>query len=365
MHVKIVPHSSGELIPILLDESGFPITQPNEFVIGRRALASNTLVRNLRELAVLYGWVNFVGFDLMDLISGRVLLNEALVKGSMIEFLRIDQSKKNSVVSPHNFNQRLTTVRQYLSWLYDLYLSGLSTTDSAYESALVRKRQICKWMDSCFINSPPSITSVRKGLSDAEVYSLVSLISPNGESVLGRDGAVRNRNYVMTMIMLSLGLRPGELLSLRVQDVEIGARSAIRVTRRLPDKDDQRRPRPQIKRNGRVIPIVDQAFAKELDEYILVWREQLEVKSDRETDYLILSDEGLPLSQSSVTQFFQIIRSRYPTKLPGNLSAKSLRHTFSSRMERALRDSGLDEARRRKALATLRGDSSLKSQTVH
>lgn len=88
MQVKIVSQSSCELIPILLDEDGFPICLPNEFVLGRRALASNTLIRNLRELAVLYGWANSVGFELMDLISGRVSFNEALVRGSMVEFLR-------------------------------------------------------------------------------------------------------------------------------------------------------------------------------------------------------------------------------------------------------------------------------------
>lgn len=110
---------------------------------------------------------------------------------------------------------------------------------------------------------------------------------------------------------------------------------------------------------------MDQAFARELDEYILIWRERLENNAKAETEYLILSDEGEPLSQSSVTLLYQTLRSKYSSKLPENLSAKSLRHTFSSRMERALRDSGVDEARRRKALAMLRGYSSLDSQSVY
>lgn len=215
MHVKVVPHSSGELIPALLDEDGLPICLPNEFVLGRRALASNTLVRNLRELAVLYGWAISAQLELTDLISGKTPLTEALVRGSMIESLCKDQLKKNSLVSPDTFNQRLTTIRQYLSWLFDLQLFGLSSSDSAYESTLMRKRQLCKWMDSCFISSPPSIKNIRKGLSDTEVSVLISLLYPRGEDVLGRDEAVRHRNYVMTMIMLSLGLRPGELLSLK------------------------------------------------------------------------------------------------------------------------------------------------------
>ena len=41
------------------------------------------------------------------------------------------------------------------------------------------------------------------------------------------------------------------------------------------------------------------------------------------------------------------------------------RHTFSSRLERGLRASGMDEQRRREALAVLRGDSSLNSQDTY
>ncbi|EEY9339952.1 integrase, partial [Escherichia coli] len=43
----------------------------------------------------------------------------------------------------------------------------------------------------------------------------------------------------------------------------------------------------------------------------------------------------------------------------------SLRHTFSSRMEQVLRAAGMEEDRRKQALAMLRGDSSLESQSVY
>lgn len=51
--------------------------------------------------------------------------------------------------------------------------------------------------------------------------------------------------------------------------------------------------------------------------------------------------------------------------MPEILTPKALRHTFSTRMERALREAGLEEDRRKQALAMLRGDSSLESQTVY
>ena len=85
----------------------------------------------------------------------------------------------------------------------------------------------------------------------------------------------------------------------------------------------------------------------------------------QETVHALRYNSTNMMSQSSITQFFQLLRSQYADHLPENLTAKSLRHTFSSRLERVLRASGMDEQRRREALAVLRGDSSLNSQDTY
>lgn len=43
-------YPSGDQLPMLVDNDGLPIPTPNEFIIGRRFLSTNTLIRNLREL---------------------------------------------------------------------------------------------------------------------------------------------------------------------------------------------------------------------------------------------------------------------------------------------------------------------------
>src|SRR5690606_18674074 len=219
-----------------------------------------------------------------------------------------------------------------------------------YERLRERKSFLLKTLDRSFMSATPMRKSLRKGLNESEVDFLFAVLHPNAEQGYGRDSAVKFRNYVSVGLMLFCGLRPGELLSLRVEDVQVGAISAIKVERRPTDPLDVRRPRPQIKRNGRVIPIENKQLVFTLNEYIVTWREVLESKSQDESDYLILSDEGGPLSQSSITQFFQLLRSQYADHLPDNLTAKSLRHTFSSRLERVLRASGMDEQRRREPL---------------
>ncbi|HAJ0238958.1 TPA: integrase, partial [Escherichia coli] len=48
MRIVTVSHRSGDLLPILLDGDGLPIPSPNEFLLSRRNLSTNTLIRNLR-----------------------------------------------------------------------------------------------------------------------------------------------------------------------------------------------------------------------------------------------------------------------------------------------------------------------------
>ena len=366
MQIEVINHSSGEQLPILLDNQGFPLVLPNEFVMSRRALSVNTQIRNLRELAVLYRWLEKKGYELSTKLLGKNTFTEADLKGGLVEALRFDQMKDyRKAVAPSTFNQRLTTVRQFFSWCMDMLISQIPMSAQDYDYFRDKREFALRALSNAFISSAPLRKSPRKGLDDVEVEFLLKALNTKHEQGFGRDLAVKCRNYVSVGLMLFCGLRPGELLSLRVEDIQIGAISAVSVERRAPDIKDIRKPRPQIKRNGRVIPIENREFISVLDEYIVTWREVLEEKAEEESDYLILSDEGEPLSQSSVTQFFQLLRARYPNELPANLTAKSLRHTFSSRLEKFLRKAGMDEQRRREALALLRGDSSLSSQDIY
>lgn len=368
MHVKIISHPSGDQLPMLVDGDGMPIPLPNEFIMGRRALSPNTLIRNLRELSVLFKWLESENIDLMQRIRSSQRFSEAHIVGGMVETLARDQETRRNIrkigISPHTFNQRLTTVRQFLSWCFDIEMGIMPRSEYAYEQIRDHKNMVCTWLNNAFKSSPPTNRSISKGLNQQEISFLMACLDPLLNDI-GRDRAVLFRNYISTMIMLSYGLRPGELLSLHVEDIEIGAISSVRVERREPNSNDNRRPRPQIKRNGRILPIENTKFAHQIDEYIMYWRDVLAKNSNKDSDFLILSDEGDPLSQSTLTQLYQRLRRRFPEHLPRHLTAKTLRHTFSSRMEKSLRQAGVDEDRRRQVLAYQRGDSSLKSQDIY
>ena len=367
MRIKIINHKSGDLLPIIVDDDGLPIPSPNEFILSRRNLSANTLLRNLRELAVFYKWlkINQIDLELPFLLKSKNLFTEAEFKGGMIEFLRKDMVEVGTVVSPETFNNRLATVRQYLVWRIDVSLSQLSFTDKQYELLETVKKRLLNWIDNSFINASKASGVLLKSLTDKEVEFLLQCLNPVISDSFGYFEPLKYRNFVIVMLMLNCGLRPGELLSLRVEDIQIGAISSVTVRRRPLDPMDKRNPRPSIKRMGRILPLEGNNFLRILDKYIMEKREILQERSNRDTDYLVLSDEGEPLSHSSLTLFFTRLRKAYPDSLPSILTPKSLRHTFSMRLERVLRESWYEEERRRQALALLRGDTSLESQTVY
>lgn len=364
MNVKVVTHPTGEQIPIILDYDGLPIPAPNEYLLSRRDRSTNTLIRNARELSLLYDWLYREQINLREKLTAPVSFNSAQIRSVLVEQLRQNR-EKSKAVSPITFNQRLTTVRQFINWYMSVLISQLPYSSNKFKSLNERKNIFNEWLSSCFMSSPPSKKHLKKGLSNEESNFLMNILDPTSMHSFGTNETIKYRNFISVGLMIYCGLRPGELLSLRVDDITIGSISSVNIVRREPDLGDARKPRPQIKRNGRLLPIENPDLVKCLDKYIVDLRDLLEEKSEFESEYLILSDEGVPLSQASITQFFHLLRRKYSKYLPDNLSAKSLRHTFSSRMEITMRESGLSEQQRREALAQLRGDSSLSSQDVY
>jgi integrase len=125
-------------------------------------------------------------------------------------------------VCPDYFNSRIETVRKYIDWLFDVQVCMLRTNDPRYEVLLEQKKSISKWINSALINTPPQNIDQAKALSEQQVNFLISCFEPDNPNAVGRNSAVKFRNYISIMLMLNYGLRPGELLQLRVEDIEFG-----------------------------------------------------------------------------------------------------------------------------------------------
>ncbi|RZI89073.1 MAG: site-specific integrase [Pseudomonas sp.] len=368
MAVETVRLLSGERLPILLDEEGLPIVGPCEWILSRRHLAYNTLSRNANELAVMNGWLQKRRIDLFERLRSAKRFSEAEIN-SLIEHLRRPQQLTDKVsklaVTPDTANKRISTVAAYLAWSFEVVITtgGLSET----------KREVIKENYLSAMNSlldgrqktdPP--TKKQKRLTDQEAKFLQDILDPDGQSDFGRDRTVKLRNFLAVCILLWLGLRPGELLGLRVHDVEFGAITSIRVVRRGMSLADPRSRPAMVKRAGRVLPLDSPRLAQLLDDYIMDHRERsFRHGKAAPHAFLFVSDDGAPLSSDSLQQLFKELRQRYPKSLPPHLTAKALRHTFSDNVYRELHSQGVSEDEITKILMELRGDTAPGSQDTY
>ncbi|MFJ7286103.1 tyrosine-type recombinase/integrase [Pseudomonas sp. NPDC099000] len=376
MRAVLLTHPTGEQFPMILDDEGLPIVSASEYLLSRHTLASNTRMRNARELMALYRWVQKYRIDLDAMFEGRerpsmTMFTTSLVNGlqrkyrnvvsaGVVELKSYKDSQK--AVSTNTYRSRLLTVRSFFSDQFDQSLDERRNDPIAWKKVNEIRDTVIGWLDKQ-MRSGASNKRKDAALTEKEAEKLLEVVLDQDE-VFSRSRFVRFRNYISVSIMLCFGLRPGELLSLRDADLILSSSSQLNVFRRPPDPLDTRLPRPAIKRSGRPLAIYDYRLARHLAEYVKMRSEVLEANKECH-EYLIISQDGKPLSHSMITKLFQVVRTRYKSIFRSDLNASCLRHSFSTNMENEMRALGVEEERRRKLLAFARGDSSLSSQDAY
>lgn len=365
MRIEQVIFSSGERLPMLLDDDDLPVPQACEWFLRRRHLEINTLMRNASEVLVIHRWARKRRINIYDRIRSGKQFTEAELQ-SLIEELSRPQPNSNKVaklaVSPDTRNKRLSTTSKHLLW----YIDELITDPGTSAELVGRLTAMRKKMDTIFkdaFQKPEGNRKFHKHLTLKQARFVQDVLDPQGDIRFGRDGRGRVRNFIIVCLLLFLGLRIGELLSLKVHDVKFGPITYIMVRRRGMSTLDTRKRPARVKRRERLLPIDNSRLGILLDDYIAEDRAWcLKHGGANDSGFLFLSDEGQPLSADRVRQLFKDLRHRFPKDLPPDLTPHSMRYTFSDEVDKELRSQGVDEERAKKYLAWLRGDSSLKSQ---
>lgn len=140
----------------------------------------------------------------------------------------------------------------------------------------------------------------------------------------------------MILILYYLGIRGGELLNLRISDINF-AKHQLKIVRRADEKDDPRIQEPNAKTLERTIPL-GELLSKELHEYIAGDRRK--VTNAKRNNFLFITHKkgptiGQPISKSSYYKIFNIVKSVAPQLY--ELTGHKLRHTwnrkFSEKMD--------------------------------
>lgn len=353
--------ADGERFAVLVDGSGMPLYYPALFATWRlrsRSLAANSIFNSLHAIKALYVWQAELGIDLESLFSRSELLGEERVR-ELSDFLQralpsLNQHKKvvpigrrPRTVSASNHYFRLTVVADYLEFLYSrLCPPGHGSKDAKVMVAAIRANRPSK---------PKKSASDRdeRYLDEAVVDLVAEALKPGSDLNPAREYPVQLRNMLMFMILRMTGMRRGELLNLRVSDIDFRSQT-LKVVRRPDSKGDMRVHQPTAKTLQRTIPITPELMAH-IHDYVLRYRNKLPMA--KKHGYLFVTHkEGPTLGRPfSIPAFQKWMSSVSSIIKDSGIHAHALRHHWNYTFSLVIDEKGLSSAHEAKTRSYLMG----------
>ena len=256
-------------------------------------------------------------------------------------------------ISPDSAATRLRNIRDYLSWLAMDRMSKhgidaslrLSLESSRYHTSHAIDARLPSGSNN------PFGFNQREGLEPEMVDRILKVTNPQSAENPWSDEHARYRNALIIEWLLSLGLRRGELLNVRIDDIKF-RESTVRIARRADDPNDPRKNQPKVKTKGRIIPISSGLMDKTND-YILNNRSM--IRGAGKHDVLFVSSaNGGPLSIPSLNKIFNVLRKNCPD-MPDTVFPHIFRHTWNERFSEQMDANAVGEEAEKKARSYLMG----------
>lgn len=364
--VRILMLASGERLPVLMDTRlGTPLFAPTIYSLSQlrgRNLAANTIKGGLQHIMVLLLFLEQRGIDIearfregriLDLAEIESLANICHMRVADIDptplvgnakparITSIEHYRRgpaplgSNVLDGSSAANRMRGIADYLSWLAKAQLLKFSAGSPEF-MALEATRQLVIEMIKARIPESGSRNTLdaRMGLAPETGARLLAVIAKNSPENPWSGEFTRCRNELIFRWLYSFGLRRGELLNVKVSDIDF-RKESVTIVRRADAPEDPRREQPAVKTRDRVLPIPPD-LCRLTHDYVLTARRQW--GGARKHEYLFVADKtGAPMSLSALNKCFSFLRSRIPD-LPDDLSPHVLRHTwndnFSAIMDR-------------------------------
>lgn len=352
--------SDGERFAVLVDEQGMPLYYPTLFTtwaLRAKSVAANSITNALNALKALIAWEAQLGINLeRDFAQGKSL-DENQIR-HLSDFLQrslngdkrksiVSIKRKPKIVSASVHYYRLCVAALYVEFLWHRVApSAVGVNRINKMIAMIKANRPLRSNKSDPDRDEIHISSaVMKKLEDA-----VKPGSPNNPAV---EYGLQLRNALMFSLLRLTGIRRGELLNLRVEDIDFGA-NTLAVVRRPDAKGDTRKHQPAVKTRPRRF-YVDPAVVSQIKEYVLTQRNKLPYA--KRHGYLFVTHksgpaQGHPLSIAA----FQKWMSKLSRVVEGaGFHAHALRHHWNYEFSRMADAKGMSDAKEQQARSYLCG----------
>ncbi|WP_339428435.1 tyrosine-type recombinase/integrase [Pseudomonas sp. RA_105y_Pfl1_P41] len=362
LSLRRVKSSNGERLIVLVDELGMPLFYPALYVtmhMRGRSLALNTIQSALSALKAMYAWQHYYNIDVESRFSsGELLLSHEI--HSLRDFMQkpladedrgsvVSISRRVRTVSKGNQYARMSVIADYLGFLAD---QNLPATIPCHDG-------VGRMVSQIKANRPKTsnksnVSREDKYLDDSALDTLEITLRPGSASNPVREYAVQVRNALMFAILRITGLRRGELLNLKVEDIDFGV-NTMQIVRRPDSKGDARAYQPVVKTRERVFPLIPE-LADQIYNYVIRFRNK--VPGAKKHGYLFIThksggSQGLPLSNAGFGKFMGMLKNIVEGN--SNIHAHSLRHHWNYSFSKICESQGITPQREEKIRSYLMG----------
>ncbi|MGL5215960.1 MAG: tyrosine-type recombinase/integrase [Aeromonas hydrophila] len=338
---------SGERYCMVVDRAtGLPMYYPTLFLttqIRNRGNAFSTTLAAANNLVLLLRFLESRGIKLeqrfltkdffkpheLDDLRDFAQRKQGRMPSKALSSPWLDDELTN-IVDNGTQHSRLTTFANYLRWyaMHILKMPELEVVEqiNAMAEQIKTRRPSKQGRNGDFRD---------KSLSDVQLDALFELIQPGSASnPFSMD--VQRRNRLMILLLFYLGIRGGELLNIRIQDIDFRT-NRIRIVRRADERADSRTNEPNAKTRERLLPLAE-SLVQELHSYIT--QDRRNVLNAKKNDYLFVTYKrgptvGKPISKGGYQKIFSVVRAVSPQLYAA--TGHSFRHTwnrkFSERMD--------------------------------
>ncbi|RYZ92389.1 MAG: site-specific integrase [Proteobacteria bacterium] len=335
---------------LIARDTGLPVFYPTLYVtsqVRNRSLSHAAMEQAHCALAVLLNFCSDASINLEARLSEKSWLTSgecsAVRDYCQKDFRPYRNTERSTVISiskagkrhsdapkkvaKHTTSTRLTHIAHFISWLANLL--NQSQLDEHTANSIRSMEKCILALRPSYRQRNPSLDEQR-GLCKDQEKELMQILAAKHERNPFHNEGIQTRNQLMIVMMRHLGIRSGELLNIRIEDIDF-QKNEVSIKRRADQLDDPRRRQPLVKTLARRL-LVDPKLAEFIRHYIVNTRRL--IPNARKNPYLFITHKsgptlGAPMSRAN---FNAVIRSiKFSSALLRNFSSHDLRHTWNER----------------------------------